>query len=381
MSPTRATRTSARRSSRRSRRPREWWTSNPGKSDVTASLPAASAVSPSWQRRRPTGAKRPRSPVSDGPRKRRAGPGTSSPHWLGAEASAEAEANAEVEAEGGGSVVDLDPEERSVVGRSREMKKGADRRDFKVEKDRKGDEGGHSGVGNSARPEGLLVGPGDHGRAEESRALRESGGEKGIIVDLENPSDVHVTGTTVKPVLRGGVIDAGAIPREETGTAASHAGCRAGRGSVEGEEICRAEESHTRSDVDMGVDHCGSFGAGSAEAAVSFAESGKLQFQTVDAADGGSGKVEVAIALSLNSSYTGVLEVPPQTDTGTQRALRGDEFFFVHTGSVVLELGITRFFLRAGDHIAIPNMACYSFHNKSRTKCKLVFFVPRNPFS
>jgi mannose-6-phosphate isomerase-like protein (cupin superfamily) len=113
---------------------------------------------------------------------------------------------------------------------------------------------------------------------------------------------------------------------------------------------------------------------------VSFAQASRLQFQSVDAAEGGDGIVEVAIALNVNSSYTGVLEVPARTDTGPQRALKGDEFFFVHSGQVMLELGDSRYHLHAGDHVAIPNMACYSFHNPSGSRCSLVFFVPRNPY-
>jgi mannose-6-phosphate isomerase-like protein (cupin superfamily) len=116
------------------------------------------------------------------------------------------------------------------------------------------------------------------------------------------------------------------------------------------------------------------------EAAISFAAASRLHFQSVEAAEGGDGKVEVAIALSVNNSYTGVLEVPARTDTGPQRALKGDEFFFVHAGQVILQLGDSRYHLHAGDHVAIPNMTCYSFHNGTGSRCCLVFFVPRNPY-
>lgn len=180
---------------------------------------------------------------------------------------------------------------------------------------------------------------------------------------------------------------------EESGTAAS---ASYDRGNVEeladeasgmacgvdaGLDVGRLDESNGRSDVDMAVEGGGvaAFGV-SSDAPVSFTAASRLQFQSVASAEGGEGTVEVAIALSMNSSYTGVLEVPARTDTGSQRCLKGDEFFFVKAGSVMLELGDARYHLHTGDHVAIPHMACYSFHNNTSTRCSLVFFVPRNPF-
>lgn len=158
-----------------------------------------------------------------------------------------------------------------------------------------------------------------------------------------------------------------------TGTAASSLR----EASLDDGDARGTEESFNRSDVDMGVDEV--YGAG-VHAPPAHAEAASLQFHRVAAADGGAGNVDVAIAITVNSSYSGVLEVPPQTDTGAQRALIGDEFFFVHAGSVTLDLGPSRYFLREGDHVAVPNMASYSFHNTSLAHCRLVFFVPRNPF-
>jgi mannose-6-phosphate isomerase-like protein (cupin superfamily) len=107
------------------------------------------------------------------------------------------------------------------------------------------------------------------------------------------------------------------------------------------------------------------------------ARESELDFQHVQAV---KGKVSVANALCVNSSYTGVLCVPPRTDTGAQRALKGDEIFYVHSGHVNLEIHDHRYVLYAGDHVAIPHMACYAFQNGGPRECRLVFFVPRNPF-
>jgi mannose-6-phosphate isomerase-like protein (cupin superfamily) len=110
---------------------------------------------------------------------------------------------------------------------------------------------------------------------------------------------------------------------------------------------------------------------------LAFARGKDLEYQQVQAADG---KIAVANALCVNNSYTGVLKVPPHTDTGPQRALKGDEIFYVHGGHVRLEMYNHRYILHEGDHIAIPHNSCYSFYNSGAVDCRLVFFVPRNPF-
>lgn len=136
------------------------------------------------------------------------------------------------------------------------------------------------------------------------------------------------------------------------------------------------EISHDRSDVDMAATHPGATGLGGS-ARVSFARSSDLRFENVQGVDG---EVSVAIALSMNNSYTGLVEVPPHTNTGAQRALKGDEFFLVDSGHVYMDVGDMRHALQAGDHVAVPHMACYAFHNRAASPCRLVFFVPRNPF-
>jgi mannose-6-phosphate isomerase-like protein (cupin superfamily) len=110
---------------------------------------------------------------------------------------------------------------------------------------------------------------------------------------------------------------------------------------------------------------------------LAFARENELHFQHVQAVEG---TVSVANALCVNSSYTGILCVPSRTDTGAQRALRGDEIFYVQSGHVCLEIHDHRYALRPGDHVAIPHMACYAFLNNGTKECRLVFFVPRNPF-
>jgi quercetin dioxygenase-like cupin family protein len=109
----------------------------------------------------------------------------------------------------------------------------------------------------------------------------------------------------------------------------------------------------------------------------SLARATDLQFQSVQATEG---HVAVALAVCVNSSYSGEMKVPPRTNTGAQRALKSDEFFLVVAGRVYLDVSNQRYILNTGDHIVIPHLACYSFNNVSSTECRLVFFVPCNPF-
>lgn len=135
------------------------------------------------------------------------------------------------------------------------------------------------------------------------------------------------------------------------------------------------DEKVSRRDVDMessslrngdGKDHV-----------LGFARGCDLQFHQVQASNGA---VFVAVALAVNNSYSGVLKVPPRTDTGSQRAFKGDEFFFVRSGRVFLDITDQRHALHTGDHIVVPHMSSYSFHNFTTSECELVFFVPQNPY-
>ncbi len=150
-----------------------------------------------------------------------------------------------------------------------------------------------------------------------------------------------------------------------------------GNGLTRGFEVATPEVREGRSDGDMsGVEGAEEL-MDRATGGVTCARNVDLKFTNVKAADG---SVSVAVALSVNNSYTGVLEVPAQTDTGAQRALKGDEFFLVQNGHVLLDIGETRYSLHSGDHVAIPHESCYSFVNTSNVGCRLVFFVPRNPY-
>lgn len=144
-----------------------------------------------------------------------------------------------------------------------------------------------------------------------------------------------------------------------------------------------ALESYTTSSIDNSrtataseADEVECEAAGSPECAV-IVRSRDLQFHECETAHG---RLRVSNAISMNDSYTGLLEVPPRTRSGAQRAMKGDEIFFVRRGAAFVDIGNKRFAVQEGDHFAIPHRTSYSLINSSFFTCTLVFFVPRNPF-
>lgn len=94
-----------------------------------------------------------------------------------------------------------------------------------------------------------------------------------------------------------------------------------------------------------------------------------------------NGFVQVATAVTVNSSFIGELRIPGHTSTGPRRADEGDEIFFVLSGILQCDVEFTRISIRDGDYIAIPHMASYVFLNQFGVGCRLLFFAPRNPFA
>lgn len=103
----------------------------------------------------------------------------------------------------------------------------------------------------------------------------------------------------------------------------------------------------------------------------------KLQFQEMNTE---LGSVELAIALSVNSSYVGILRIPRQTRTSPQRAGSGDEIYYTLSGVLYVDFGSNRYLFNRGDFFSVPHMSSYSFENTFATPAKLLFFAPQNPF-
>lgn len=390
-----ASQTTLRRSKRPSRKPDEWWTSKKAE-DRQREGPGRSV------------SKRPRSPVAEGPRKRHAydgvldspnrgmgvidmasrggvvacaGPSQNSGFGAcgavpakdvasdGGRGRTHLSRGVEVEtAEGGRQSSSVNPPPSPVTP----WEEGGSTAN-------KGDIAENTGeeCGELAREDAEGIGRSPEACGPATVARSSDGGAKEGLYKLDSEGDAgDVVGYRGE---RSAYVGDGALGGKQSTEASNGGGsiCAAagedGSGSMNVDELDGAAAGDDRSDVEMS----GSNACPRNRPQAAFARSSDLRFQKVQGVDGA---VSVAIALSVNNSYTGLLEVPPLTNTGAQRALKGDEFFLVESGHVYMDVGDTRHMLQAGDHVAVPHMSCYSFENSSPTACRLVFFVPCNPF-